>query len=59
VGSAFAEFQEKDKGMIAPGKLADIVVVSRNIFEIDPNEIDKAKVVATIMDGRVVYEAPR
>lgn len=59
LGSAFAEFQEKDKGTIAAGKLADMVVVSRNVFEIEPNEIEKAKVVLTIVDGRVVYEAPR
>jgi predicted amidohydrolase YtcJ len=59
VGSAFAEFQEKEKGTITAGKLADMVVISRNIFEIEPNEIDKAKVVLAVMDGRVVYEAPR
>jgi predicted amidohydrolase YtcJ len=59
LGSAFAEFQEKEKGTIAAGKLADMVVVSRNIFEIEPNEIEKAKVLLAIMDGRVVYEAPR
>src|SRR5256884_9545217 len=56
VGSAFAEFQENEKGTIAPGKLADLVILSRDIFQIDPNEIEKAKVVLTIMDGRVVYE---
>jgi predicted amidohydrolase YtcJ len=56
VGSAYAEFQEHEKGTIAPGKLADLVILSRNIFKIDPNEIDKVKVVMTIMDGRVVYE---
>jgi predicted amidohydrolase YtcJ len=59
VGSAYAEFQEKEKGTIAPGKLADVVILSRDIFKIDPNEIDKVKVVMTIMDGRVVYEAQR
>jgi predicted amidohydrolase YtcJ len=59
VGSAFAEFQENDKGTINAGKLADMVVVSRNIFEIEPNEIENAKVVLTISDGRVVYETPR
>src|SRR5438128_4463897 len=59
IGSAFAEFEEKDKGTIAAGKLADLVVVSRNILEIESNEIDKAKVVLTMMDGRVVYEASR
>jgi len=59
VGSAYAEFQEKEKGVIASGKLADLVILSRDIFNIDPKEIENAKVVMTIMDGRVVYEAPR
>ena len=57
LGSAYAEFQENEKGIIAPGKLADIVILSADIFKIDPKEIEKAKVVMTIMDGRVVYEA--
>lgn len=57
VGSAFAEFQEKEKGTITAGKLADLVILSRDIFKIDPKEIEKVKVVMTIMDGRVVYEA--
>ena len=56
-GSAFAEFQEKEKGTIAPDKLADLVILSRDIFEIDPSEIDKVKVSMTILDGRVVYES--
>jgi len=59
VGSAFAEFQEKEKGTITPDKRADLVILSRDIFKIDPKEIDKVKVVMTIMDGRVVYESGR
>jgi predicted amidohydrolase YtcJ len=55
-GSAYAEFQEKVKGSITPGKLADVVILSRDIFRIDPAEIDKVKVVLTMVDGRVVYE---
>jgi predicted amidohydrolase YtcJ len=57
VGSAIAEFQEDVKGTIAAGKLADLVILSRDIFKIDPTDIESAKVVLTIMDGRVVYEA--
>ena len=56
IGSAYAEFQENEKGMIAAAKLADLIILSRDIFKIDPNEIDQVKVVMTIMDGRVVYE---
>jgi len=55
IGSAYAEFQENEKGTIAPGKLADLVILSRDIFKIDPVEIEKVKVVMTIMDGRMVY----
>ncbi len=56
VGSAYAEFQEQVKGSITPGKLADLVILSRDLFKIDPKEIEKAKVVLTMVDGRVVYE---
>lgn len=57
LGSAFAEFQEQDKGTLTVGKLADFVLLDKDIFTINPHEIDKAKVVLTVMDGRVVYEA--
>jgi predicted amidohydrolase YtcJ len=55
VGSAYAEFQEHEKGTILPGRLADIVILSQDIFKIDPIEIENVKVVLTIMDGRVVF----
>ena len=57
VGSAYAEFQEAVKGTITPGKLADLVILSRDIFAIDPKEIENVKVFMTMVDGRVVYEA--
>ena len=56
MGSAYAEFQDGEKGSITPGKLADLVMLSRDIFKIDPREIEKVKVVMTIVDGRIVYE---
>jgi hypothetical protein len=55
-GGAYSEFQENVKGTIEVGKLADLVIVSDDIFKIDPVKIRDAKVVATIMDGKVVYE---
>jgi predicted amidohydrolase YtcJ len=55
VGSAYAEFQDGVKGSITPGKLADLVMLSRDIYRIDPKEIEKVKVVLTIVDGRVVF----
>lgn len=56
VGSAYAEFSEKEKGTISLGKLADLVIIDADLFQINPNEIEKARVVMTIMDGRIVYE---
>jgi|GEM_PF-25697 len=53
---AFAEFAESQKGMLEAGKLADVVVLSQDIFRIAPDEIQKTKVVTTIIGGRVVYE---
>lgn len=57
VGSAYAEFQENVKGTIEPGKLADLVILSDEIFTIDRAKIRDAKVLTTILDGRVVYQA--
>jgi predicted amidohydrolase YtcJ len=59
VGSAFAEFAEDAKGTLAPGKLADMVILSQDIFNIDPAEIEKTRIVMTIMDGRIVYNDER
>jgi hypothetical protein len=56
VGSAYAEFAENVKGTITQGKLADLVILDRDIFQIDPAEIEKVKVWMTVMDGKVVYE---
>ena len=56
LGSAYASFDEKIKGSIEAGKLADIAVLSDDIFKIKPEEIEKVKVVITIFDGKVIYE---
>ena len=55
MGAAFAEFQEREKGSITPGKLADIVVLSDNIFDLKPEAIRNVKVETTIVGGKVVY----
>lgn len=55
VGSAFAEFAETVKGSITPGKLADLVILDRDIFTIDPADILKARIVYTVMDGKIVF----
>jgi predicted amidohydrolase YtcJ len=56
-GSAYGEFQDAVKGTLEPGKLADFIIISDDIFTIDPVKIREAKVLTTVMDGRVVYEA--
>jgi predicted amidohydrolase YtcJ len=55
-GSAYAAFAEEEKGTLAPGKLADVVVLSDDLFKIAPEKIRDAKVVMTIVGGRVVSE---
>jgi predicted amidohydrolase YtcJ len=56
LGSAYAEFQEGVKGTIAPGKLADVVLLSDDIFSIPPAAIKDVKVNLTIVGGKVVFE---
>ena len=56
INGAYLEGTEKEKGSFEPGKLADIVVLDRDILTIDPNEIIEAKAVMTIVGGEVVYE---
>mgnify|MGYP001489776842 CR=1 FL=1 len=55
-GSAYAEFQENVKGTIEAGKLADFVILSDDIFTIDPVKIRDARVMLTVVNGKVVYE---
>jgi len=57
INAAFAGHSEKSLGSIEKGKWADIIIVDRNIFEVDPRTIDKTKVVLTVVGGKIVYEA--
>ncbi len=56
-GSAYAEFQEKVKGTLEIGKLADMVILSDDIFTINPNDINKTKVLTTVVDGKIVFQS--
>ena len=57
MGSAYAEFQEKEKGSITPGKLADMVLLSEDILGISPDQIQKVHVLKTILGGRVIFDS--
>jgi predicted amidohydrolase YtcJ len=56
VGSAYASFEEHLKGSLEERKLADLVVLSQDILNIDPVEIKDVKVDLTIFDGKVIFE---
>ena len=55
MGSAYASFDDKIKGSIEPGKLADMVVVSDDILSVPAVEIEKTRVETTVFDGKVIY----
>lgn len=55
MGSAFAEFQENQKGSITRGKLADMVILSDDIFSMAPERIRDVRVLTTIVGGKIVF----
>ncbi len=55
--NAHAVFSEKELGSVGMGKLADLAVLSSEIFTIPPNEIEQVRVEMTVFDGEVIYEA--
>ena len=56
-GSAFAEHQERQKGTLAVGMLADLAVLSQDIFRIAPQSLPATTSVLTIVGGRVVHDS--
>jgi len=56
-GAAFAEFEEKEKGKLVPGMLADFVVLDRDITSTSPEKLLATKVLRTVVGGKTVYEA--
>ena len=56
-GSAYAQFAEKEKGTLAPGMLADFVVLDRDLTKVAPPDILKTKVLRTVVGGKTVYAA--
>ena len=57
MGSAYAEFQEGEKGSITAGKLADMVLLSDDVLSIDPVKIREVKVLKTWVGGKLIYDA--
>jgi predicted amidohydrolase YtcJ len=57
-GAAVAGAREKDEGSLEPGKLADVIIVSQDLFKVDANRIRQTEVLLTMVGGKVVYESP-
>jgi hypothetical protein len=55
--SAYAEFAEKEKGTLEPGELADLVVLSQDIFQVATADLPKTQSVLTLVGGKIVYDA--
>jgi predicted amidohydrolase YtcJ len=57
LGGAYSMRKENEIGSIEKGKAADMIVLNRNLFEIDPSSIIETRVVYTIFEGKIVYDA--
>ena len=57
LGAAFAGHREKTEGSIEAGKLGDLIVLSQDLFKIDPNQIGNTEVLMTIVGGKIVYRS--
>jgi predicted amidohydrolase YtcJ len=54
-GGAYSSFEEKSKGKLQPGYLADIIVFNQDLFSIPTMDIAKTKVVLTVFDGKIIF----
>jgi predicted amidohydrolase YtcJ len=57
ITSAYAEFAEKEKGSLEVGKLADLAVLSQDIFTVAPPDLPKTQSVLTLVGGKIVHDA--
>jgi predicted amidohydrolase YtcJ len=58
LGAAIAGRREKTEGSLEPGKVADLIIISQDVFRVGPSEIGKAEVMLTMVGGKIVYESP-
>jgi predicted amidohydrolase YtcJ len=58
LGAAFAGHREKTEGSVEPGKLADLIVLSQDLFKIEPDKVANTEVLLTMLGGKTVYQAP-
>ena len=56
LGGAYAEFGEQEKGSLKAGKLADLIMVSQDVFQVPVDELPKTKVLLTMVGGQVRYK---
>jgi predicted amidohydrolase YtcJ len=56
LGSAYAEYQEHEKGTLAVGKLADVIVLDRDLFATKPQDLRDVKVEVTVVGGKIVWQ---
>jgi predicted amidohydrolase YtcJ len=54
--NAYAEFMEKKLGSLEPGKLADIIVISQDLYKVPPNTLGQTKVLLTMVGGKIVWQ---
>ena len=58
LGAAFAGRREKTEGSLEAGKLADFILLDRDLFKIEPSEIGETEVLLTVVGGKIVYQSP-
>lgn len=58
LGAAYAGHREKTEGSLQPGKVADFIILSQDLFKVPANETNKTQVLLTVVGGKVVYQSP-
>jgi predicted amidohydrolase YtcJ len=58
MGAAYAGRREKTQGSLEAGKVADLVILSQDVFKVDPHAIGKTEVLLTMVAGKTVFQSP-